>query len=122
MNTIDANVNAASSADWMDRMLRHDASFHADDYIDDAGFTARVLQTLPAIGELPAWRRPAVAALWVIAGLLLAVALPGVAFDVARSAYKLFVAKPFALSTIAFIVVAFGAASWTAAALALRRD
>jgi hypothetical protein len=124
MNTIDANVSDSSnpSADWMDRMLRHDAALHADDYIDDSGFTARVMQTLPVVGALPAWRRPAVAALWVIAGLLLAIALPGVAFDVARSAYKLFVAKPFALSTIAFIVVAFGAASWTAAALALRRD
>jgi len=103
-------------------MLRYDAAMHTNDYIDDAGFTARVMQTLPAIGALPAWRRPAVAALWLIAGLLLAVALPGVAFDVARAAYKLFVARPFALSTIAFIVVAFGAASWTAAALALRRD
>jgi len=103
-------------------MLRHDAALHADDYIDDSGFTARVMQTLPVVGALPAWRRPAIAALWVIAGVLLAVALPGVAFDFARAAYKLFVAKPFALSTIAFIVVAFGAASWTAAALALRRD
>ena len=124
MNSIDASIHDASNppTDWMDRMLRHDAALHADDYIDDAGFTARVMQTLPAIGELPAWRRPAVAAMWLIAGLLLAVALPGVAFDVARAAYKLFVARPFALSTIAFIVVAFGAASWTAAALALKRD
>ena len=124
MNAIDANLNDAShpSADWMDRMLRYDASLHADDYIDAAGFTARVMQTLPAVGELPAWRRPAVTALWVIAGLLLGIAMPGVAFDVARAAYKLFVAQPFALSTIAFIIVAFGAASWTAAALALRRD
>ena len=124
MNAIDANVNDASnpSADWMDRMLRHDAALHADDYINDSGFTARVMQALPVVGELPAWRRPAVAALWVIAGALLAIALPGVAYDVARAAYKLFVARPFALSTIAFIVVAFGAASWTAAAVALRRD
>jgi hypothetical protein len=124
MNTVDANAydTRDPSADWMDRMLRYDAAQHADDYIDDAGFTARVMQKLPLAGELPAWRRPAVAALWVIAGLLLAVALPGVAFDVARAAYKLFAARPFALSTIAFMVVAFGAASWTAAALALRRD
>ena len=90
MNTIDANVSDSSnpSADWMDRMLRHDAALHADDYIDDSGFTARVMQTLPVVGALPAWRRPAIAALWVIAGVLLAVALPGVAFDFARAAYK----------------------------------
>ena len=48
---------------------------------------------------------------YTLAGLLLAVALPGVAFDVARAAYKLFAARPFALSTVAFMVVAFGAAA-----------
>lgn len=122
MNTVNPNTPGAAepSADWMDRLLRFDAAEH--DYIDDAGFTGRVIHQLPAVDTLPAWRRPAVAVLWMVAGLLLAVALPGVAFDVARAAYKLFAARPFALSTIAFMVVAFGAASWTAAAVALRRD
>lgn len=108
-------------ADWMDRLLVADAA-HASDYIGDQGFTARVMQALPLAGALPAWRRPAVVALWAIAGLLLAVALPGVAFDVARAAYKLFAARPFALSSVAAMLVAIGAASWTAAAVALRRD
>jgi hypothetical protein len=108
-------------ADWMDRLLVADAA-HASDYIGDQGFTARVMQALPLAGALPAWRRPAVVALWAIAGVLLAVALPGVAFDVARAAYKLFAARPFALSSVAAMLVAIGAASWTAAALALRRD
>jgi hypothetical protein len=109
-------------ADWMDHLLVADAAGHASDYIGDQGFTARVMQTLPLAGALPAWRRPAVVALWAIAGLLLAVALPGVAFDVARAAYKLFAARPFALSTVAAMLVAIGAVSWTAAAVALRRD
>lgn len=109
-------------ADWMDRLLVADAEGHASDYIGDQGFTARVMQTLPLAGALPAWRRPAVVALWAVAGLLLAVALPGVAFDVARAAYKLFAARPFALSTVAAMLVAIGAVSWTAAAVALRRD
>jgi hypothetical protein len=109
-------------ADWMDQLLAADAAGHASDYIGDQGFTARVMQKLPLAGALPAWRRPAVVALWAIAGLLLAVALPGVAFDVARAAYKLFAARPFALSTVAAMLVAIGAASWTAAAVALRRD
>ena len=108
-------------ADWMDRLLVADAA-HASDYIGDQGFTARVMQALPLAGALPAWRRPAVVALWAIAGVLLAVALPGVAFDVARAAYKLFAARPFALSSVAAMLVAIGAASWTAAAVALRRD
>jgi hypothetical protein len=124
MNTVnlDANDSRDPPADWMDRLLTADAAEHADDYIGDQGFTARVMQKLPLAGALPAWRRPAVVALWAIAALFLAAALPGVAFDVARAAYKLFAARPFALSTVAFMLVAFGAASWTAAALALRRD
>jgi len=104
----------------MDRLLVADG--HASDYIVDQGFTARVMQRLPLAGALPAWRRPAVVALWAVAGLLLAVALPGVAYDVARAAYTLFAARPFALSTIAAMLVAIGAVSWTAAAVALRRD
>ena len=106
--------------DWVDRILAADAAEHAGDYLQDNGFTARVMQRLPLAGALPAWRRPAVAALWAIAGIL--VALPGVAVDVARAAYKLFAARPFSLSTVAFMVVAVGVASWTAAAVALRRD
>jgi len=124
MNTVNPDVPDPRDppADWMDRLLVVDAAGHASDYIVDQGFTARVMQTLPPAGALPAWRRPAVVALWVIAGLLLAVALPGVAFDVARAAYKLFAARPFALSTVAAMVVAIGAASWTAAAVTLRGD
>jgi hypothetical protein len=109
-------------ADWVDQLLLRDAAAHEAQYLPDDGFTARVMQKLPAIGALPAWRKPAVIALWAIAGILLAIALPGVALDVTRSAYKLFAARPFALSTVAFMVVAIGAATWTAAAVALRRD
>ena len=109
-------------SDWVDEILLRDAGEHAGDYIADQGFTARVMQELPLAGALPAWRRPAVVALWALAGVFLALALPGVAFDVARAAYKLFAARPFSLSTIAFMVAALGAASWTAAAVALRRD
>ena len=117
----DANDSRDPPADWMDRLLLADAD-HAGDYIVDQGFTTRVMQKLPLAGALPSWRRPAVVALWAIAGVLLAVALPGVAFDVARTAYKLFAARPFALSTLALMLVAFGAASSAAAAVALRRD
>ena len=105
-------------SDWVDEILLRDAG----DYIADQGFTARVMQELPLAGALPTWRRPAIVALWALAGVFLAVALPGVAVDVAREAYKLFAARPFSLSTIAFMVASLGAASWTAAAVALRRD
>jgi hypothetical protein len=122
MTTGSARLDAQQPSDWMDALLARDAEDHGGDYIADDGFTARVMQKLPLAGALPAWRRPAVAARWVIAGILLAVALPGVAVDVARAAYRLFAARPFSLSTIGVVVVAAGVATWTAAAVALRRD
>jgi hypothetical protein len=74
------------SADWIDDLLLRDAHDHAD-YISDGGFTARVIEQLPPAGVLPAWRRPFVMLLWAVAGVLLAVSLPGLAYDVARTAY-----------------------------------
>lgn len=108
--------------DWLEALLAADASEHRGDYLSDGGFTARVMRGLPAPDVLPAWRQPAVVGLWLIAGVLLAITLPGTAHDVAREVFKLFAARPFSLSTIAFVLVAIGAATWTGAAFALRRD
>ena len=67
------------------------------------------MTALPAPIVAPAWRKPAVTALWGIAAVGLAFALPGAAVDVAREAFKLFSAKPFALSEIAAVLaVAMG--------------
>jgi hypothetical protein len=107
--------------DWIEGVLVRDAEDHAADYIADAGFTSRVMHSLPAAANaMPAWRRPFVTLLWGIAAVLLAVSLPGVAVDVARGVYTLLAAKPFSLSTLAFMFVAVGAASWTAAYVTLR--
>jgi hypothetical protein len=108
--------------DWLDQLLAHEASDHAGEYIADRGFTARVMQTLPAADALPAWRRPVIVALWLVAAALLAMTLPGTAHDVAREAFKLFAARPFSLSTLALALAAIGIATWTGAAVALRRD
>jgi hypothetical protein len=108
--------------DWMDGLLARAAEDHAGDYIADNGFTARVMQHLPLASALPAWRRPAVMLLWAIAGILLAASLPGVELDLARAAYTLFSARPFSLSTLGIVLAAIGVATWTAAAVALRRD
>jgi hypothetical protein len=80
------------------------------------------MQMLPLAGALPAWRRPALTALWVIAAIGLALALPGTAVDVAREAFRLFAARPFSLSTVALVIAAMGCATWAGAAVALRRD
>jgi hypothetical protein len=110
------------SGDWLDGLLARDAADAAAEYIPDQGFTARVIDALPSAGALPAWRRPAVTALWLAAAALLAVTLPGAALEVAREAVRLFAAQPFSLSTIATLIAAVGLATWTGAALALRRD
>ena len=106
--------------DWVDELLRRDAA-EAADYIADAGFTARVLEQLPAVRALPAWRRPAIMLLWLVAAAFAAIALPGLAVDVARAFYRVFAALPFSLSSLAFAIVALGVATWAAAVFALRR-
>jgi hypothetical protein len=107
---------------WLDRLLVEDAAQHRDAYVDDAGFTARVMDALPAPAALPRWRKPALTALWATAGLGLAFALPGAALDVSREAFRLLAAQPISLSAVAAALVAFGVATWTGAAWVMRRD
>ena len=107
--------------DWLDRMLAEEALEHAGKYIDDSGFTAKVMQMLPAPIAPPAWRKPAIALLWGVAGVGLAITLPGVVVDVTREAFKLFAAKPFSLSEIAAVLAVLGMGTWTTAIVAWKR-
>ena len=116
-----AAAQIAEPADWLDRVLADDARDHAGGYIDDGGFVAKVMRRLPAPVALPAWRRPAIAILWGIAGVGLAITLPGVAVDVAREAFKLFAAKPFSLSEMAVGLALLGMGTWTTAIVAWKR-
>jgi hypothetical protein len=109
--------------DWLEQALRAQAREHRDAYLDDAGFTARVIDALPpAVEPVPTWRRPVVATLWAAAAAAGALALPGVALDVGREAFRLLAAQPVSLPQIATALVAVGAVTWTAAAWALRSD
>jgi hypothetical protein len=116
----------ATDDDWLDGVLRADGLEHRAAYIDDAGFTARVMAALPEPAALPAWRKPALAALWAVAGIGIALALPGVVFDVAHAvahdAVRLLVGQSVSLKGLAAGVAAVGAATWAAAAMALRED
>jgi hypothetical protein len=107
---------------WLDRLLADDSAQHHEGYVDDAGFTARVMDALPPQAALPRWRKPALTALWAGAGLGLAFALPGAALDVSREMFRLLAAQPISLSAVAAALVAFGVVTWTGAAWALRRD
>jgi hypothetical protein len=108
--------------DWLDALLHDDARAQTADYIDDDGFTAAVMERLPAPVAVPAWRKPVVIALWLVAAVLLASMLPQTMLEVAREAIRFVAAKPVSLSMLAMLLAALGIATWTAAALALRRD
>lgn len=121
MNERPSTADSPEAGDWLDALLARDAAEHADRYIEDDGFTANVMRALPAVIEVPAWRRPFVTGIWLMAATLLAIALPETALDLARGAVKLFAAQPFSLSTLAVAIAALAIAAWTAAAMALRR-
>ena len=115
-----AQNTPASPDDWLDGLLAADAREGRSSYIADQGFTSRVMHALPAPLALPAWRRPAVVALWGIAVAGISLAVPGAALDVAREAYRLLGAHPVSLSGMAGAILFVGALSWSAAAYALR--
>ena len=113
--------DASPARDWLDDLLDSDASEVRSAYIADEGFTARVMHALPApMALLPAWRRPAISALWGAAAVALAVALPSVILDVAREAFRLVAANPVSLSGIAGAVAFAGVLTWSGAVYALR--
>jgi hypothetical protein len=115
------DIASDTGDDWLDAALRGDGLAHRAEYVDDDGFTARVMAGLPAPATLPAWRKPVLALLWAAAGIGVAVALPGAATDVMREIVRVFV-HPVSTAQIAAGVAMLGAATWAAAALALRQD
>lgn len=115
-------TDADAGDDWLDALLREDGREHRAVYLDDGGFTARVMDALPAPVALPAWRKPVQAVLWAIAGIGVAAALPGVVTDVSREVLRVVLGQPVSFAGIATGVVVLGAATWAAAALALRED
>jgi hypothetical protein len=111
-----------TGGDWLDRLLADDARAHRDAYVADEGFTARVMQALPAPLTLPAWRKPVVLALWAVAAAGIALAIPSAVLEVGREAYRLLAAQPVSLSGIAGAVVAMIALTSAAAAYTLRTN
>jgi len=108
--------------DWLEAALLADGREHRAQYLDDAGFTARVIAALPAPLALPAWRRPALMLLWALAGLGIALALPGAVIDVAYDVMHVVAGQHVSLSGIGAAVVTLAVAAWAAAAFALRDD
>ena len=78
------------------------------------------MHALPVRLTLPAWRKPVVVALWVMALAGISFALPGAVLDIAREMYRLLGAHPVSLSGMVGALLFAGALSWSAAAYALR--
>ncbi len=108
--------------DWLDGLLRADGREHRAGYLDDEGFTARVMSALPAPAALPAWRKPALTALWAGAGIGIALALPATVVDVAHEILRVILGQRVSLAGIGAGVIVLGASAWAAAAYALRDD
>ena len=107
--------------DWLDTALRTAGRDHRADYIADDGFSARVLSALPpAYPALPAWRRPAIALLWLVATGAAIVAVPGLFDDVFRGAVGLLVSRPLGLRELAGMVALCAAFVWGATLYAAR--
>ena len=121
MNTLSKLPHAPD--DWLEQTLRLGAREHREGYLDDDGFTARVMAALPApVAPLPRWRRPAVAAIWAVAAAGMAVALPGTVIDVGREAFRLLATQPVSLTHFGVALAALGVGTWFAAAWTLRAD
>ncbi len=124
MTTTDHNLPAQSAADdaWLDDLLVADGVAERAGYIDDAGFTARVVDALPSDVPVPAWRRPFVAALWGGAVIALVLAMPTFFVDLLGTADALFSLQPFSLSGVGITLLAVLALTWGAAAYSLREN
>jgi hypothetical protein len=111
----------APSGDWLDSALAGRSREHADAYIMDDGFAARVMRALPApVRSLP-WRRPVLAVLWTVAVAGFAVTLPGAAVDLTRETFRLLAVKPVTLPDLALLAGIVGAGMWATTWITWRR-
>jgi hypothetical protein len=107
---------------WLESALRADGREHRAEYLADDGFTTQLMTALPAPSAPPAWRKPAVAGLWAVAGVGLALALPGTVVDFAHEVLRVMIGQRVSVTGIAAGVVALGIATWAATAVALKDE
>jgi len=124
MTTNDPFPPATQAADdaWLDDLLVADGVAERAGYIDDAGFTARVVEALPSAVAAPAWRRPFVAALWGGAVIAMVMAMPTFFVELVGTADALFSLQPFSLASVGVALAAVLALTWGAAAYSLREN
>jgi hypothetical protein len=108
--------------DWLDDMLRDAGREHRADYVADDGFTQRVMAQLPEPATLPAWRRPIVALLWVLAVGAAMVSLPELFEQLFRGAVAVLAGHRLGLADVAMTLVLFAGATWTTLIYAARSE
>jgi hypothetical protein len=107
----------------LEQALKADAQAYAAAYIADDGFTAKVLARLPAPAVLPAWRRPVVALLWLIAAGGVVVLLPDLFYALFGGLVALLVGQPMLTwSHLAVALMLFCAATWSTLVYAMRAE
>ena len=108
--------------DWLEQALRASGSEHRSSYVPDDGFTARVMTRLPQPATLPAWRRPALALLWLCAAAVALVGVPGLFEDAVRGTMAMIVGHRIGVADIVALLVVLGAATWGMLIYAARTD
>jgi hypothetical protein len=101
--------------DWLEDALKHD-----NRYINDAGFTARVVAALPAKRKR-AWLRPVILSAATAAGLALAFAFMPVGDYLAASFVQLIRARSFAAIPV-FPVVLIALFFWASFAAVMNEN
>ena len=114
------DTNQADADLWIERALKADASDYTAAYIADGGFTSGVMARLPAPAVLPAWRRPVLVILWLVAVAAVVVALPDLFYEVFRGLAAIIVGQPLTLSRIAVVIILLAATTWSTLVYAMR--
>ena len=108
---------------WLEQALKADAQAHAAAYVADDGFTAKVVARLPAPAVLPAWRRPVVLVLWLVAAVAAVALLPDLFYAIFGGLVALLVGQPaLTWSHLAVALMLLCGATWSTLVYVIRTE
>jgi hypothetical protein len=108
---------------WLEQALKSDAQAHAAAYVSDDGFTAKLMARLPTPAVLPAWRRPVIALLWLVAGGAAVALLPDLFYSLFSGVIAVLVGQPMLTwSNLAVALIVLCGATWSTLVYAMRAE